>query len=627
MFRKFACALGILLVWPASAKAQVCDPPRALIVVDWSSSMTYDVAGRPKWQAARDAVENMTTNFGDEVDFGLMRFPYPNHCSPGQVLVDIGPNTGDAIRTALNDPPPSGGNYTPLAQSLDEAASYQPLLEEPIPRYVILITDGWQWCDPYDASTRFLAVDSVQHLKNLGVTTYVVGFGGGEDALLLNRLAVTAGTAFPGCDESSTDPSNPNNCYYHADDYSALSAALQDIASQLVIQPEVCDNRDNDCDGLTDEDLTRPCETACGTGQETCANGFWMGCTAPQPTEEVCDGQDNDCDGVTDEGCECIDGQTRPCGSDVGACVAGTQVCENGQWSTCQGEVAPQPETCNNLDDDCDGLTDEGLYRQCQTACGVGQEICIGGNWTGCTAPEPSPELCDNLDNDCDGLTDEDLTRSCDNACGTGFEHCEQGSWVGCTAPQPEPEACDNRDNDCDGTVDEGCSCITGAQRPCGFHIGACSPGVQVCEDGTWSDCQGGTSPTPEACDNLDNDCDGATDEDLARACTTACGAGREICVNGQWQGCTAPLPSGEVCDGKDNDCDGQVDEGAGLCGVNEVCVDGRCVPAQDDTPDATGPGASADTPDACGCHTGRSGLPIGLVLLVALGLALRRRR
>ena len=68
---------------------------------------------------------------------------------------------------------------------------------------------------------------------------------------------------------------------------------------------EYCDGIDNDCDGDIDEDLIRPCNTACESGYETCVDGDWGSCTAKQPETEICDGFDNDCDGAVDEGLDC----------------------------------------------------------------------------------------------------------------------------------------------------------------------------------------------------------------------------------------------------------------------------------------------------------------------------------
>jgi hypothetical protein len=69
-----------------------------------------------------------------------------------------------------------------------------------------------------------------------------------------------------------------------------------------------CDGRDNDCDGLTDEGFT-PSSITCGVGAcqrngwTACVNGQVLpaNCTPGQPGTEVCNGLDDDCDGLTDE--------------------------------------------------------------------------------------------------------------------------------------------------------------------------------------------------------------------------------------------------------------------------------------------------------------------------------------
>jgi len=57
--------------------------------------------------------------------------------------------------------------------------------------------------------------------------------------------------------------------------------------------------------------------------------------------------------------------------------------------------------------------------------------------------------------------------------------------------------------------------CDNGANRPCSSEVGACQVGVQVCTDGQWGECIGAVFPTEEIDDDVDNDCDGETDEGL----------------------------------------------------------------------------------------------------------------
>ena len=55
---------------------------------------------------------------------------------------------------------------------------------------------------------------------------------------------------------------------------------------------------------------------------------------------------------------------TGPAGTlGVGRCKAGTRTCgSSATWGTCAGLVLPQPEIANGIDDDCDGIIDNGVF-------------------------------------------------------------------------------------------------------------------------------------------------------------------------------------------------------------------------------------------------------------------------
>ena len=113
---------------------------------------------------------------------------------------------------------------------------------------------------------------------------------------------------------------------------------------------------------VTSEGQERPCirENLLGRclGFETCAPAQgWVGCSALEPSLEICNGIDDDCNLVTDDNPE---PPTETCANQipgVGSCP-GTNVCRGEIGWTCVGPL-PVVETCNYLDDNCDGLTDE----------------------------------------------------------------------------------------------------------------------------------------------------------------------------------------------------------------------------------------------------------------------------
>jgi hypothetical protein len=333
---------------------------------------------------------------------------------------------------------------------------------------------------------------------------------------------------------------------------------------------------------------------ACTAGEQFCETkgefGQWGSCVGEVlPADEVCDAAmvDENCDGEPNEGCECADG-TGPvaCGSDVGECVPGAAECSAGALGPCVGAVGPITEICNGLDDNCDDSVDEGLTMACGVAmggCQPGVSACTNGAWGECTGGAgPTDETCNGVDDNCDGTIDEGLTQSCGTdagVCVAGTETCANGAWGACAGSVgPGTETCNGLDDDCDGTVDEGCGCINGATMACGTDVGACNAGTQTCTSGAWGPCVGSTGPTAETCNAADDDCDGTVDEGLTQSCGSdvgECAAGTQTCTTGFWGACVGSVgPASETCNNKDDDCDGLKDESlTQQCGATDVGV------------------------------------------------------
>jgi MYXO-CTERM domain-containing protein len=393
-----------------------------------------------------------------------------------------------------------------------------------------------------------------------------------------------------------------------------------------VAADEVCDGVDNNCDGDADEDLPVSAYLADADGDTYGAGAVIEACQQPAGTvelvlgtpedcndgessinpgaAEVCgDAADNDCDGFTDfadldAGCGegdgdgdgyCANGQDF---NDDGDCNDDGE--DTGAFDCMDENPAINPgatEVCDDLDNDCDGSTDEGLlvaYYADEDGDGFG----AGGQLFACALPNDgslndgdceddngainpdAAEVCNNrLDDNCDGDADED-----DLACGDFLDVDDDGY---CATGRDL-----NNDGDCSDNGEQN--------------------GAADCDEGNAAVFPGAT----EACtDGLDTDCDGVADTDEAACAALFDLDGDGYCVNGQdlnadgdcFGGNEAGLPGDcddttaarapgltEVCgDDLDNDCDDVADNDEDACAEQvDGDEDGFCAQGRDENGD-----------------------------------------
>ena len=431
--------------------------------------------------------------------------------------------------------------------------------------------------------------------------------------------------------KTGTSSCGVGSCFKYGNVFCKPGGVLYDTCNPKLPAEDdaTCDGKDDDCDGLVDEDYA-PESSTCGKG--ACSNTGTTVCVDGN-VEDVCSpsgatGADNDCDGVDDDCDGLIDehfvSQSTSCG--IGKCAkTGKTYCYLGQiQDSCNpGNAAPTDGTCDGKDDDCDGQIDED-YQPFPFTCGISvcqntvMSTCVdGAQVIECTPLEPQivDDNCNGLDDDCDGSVDEHYVppgTTCGvGACArTGKLFCQLGSTLDSCSPLEPAESdteCNGKDDDCDGLIDED---YVAQVTTCG--MGGCqNTGLSACVDGkVESSCEALPPEDGDAsCDGVDNDCDGATDENYKNTLVT-CGEGACLetgniyCSSGQeLNSCISGLPGIQdaTCDGVDDDCDGQVDEdfvpglstcGKGVCETTgtTTCVNG----SEEDVCDAL-PSAGAD--------------------------------
>jgi hypothetical protein len=429
---------------------------------------------------------------------------------------------------------------------------------------------------------------------------------------------------------------------------------------------ETCNGSDDDCDGSTDETGAEGCKLfysdADGDGAGASTDPGMCLCNSDSKAlvnqggdcndasplihpaaADNCNGLDDNCDGVTDPGASDLDGDGLADCIDPDIDNDGTV--NAADCGPINPNVSPTAtETCNGIDDDCDGALDEINAAGCKTYFADGDKDGFGqsGGEQQClcgptfllptstagdcddTSAQLSPkatEICDDLDNDCDGATDEGCDDDLDGWCDAKM--VVVGNPVLCKATQKDcddqnaaiapgaKETCGNGvDEDCDGTPDNGTDGVgcawyykDGDGDGFGGKEGAClceptavlqTPSNQDCNDASAM-----VNPlASEVCGNaLDDNCNGSQDEEDAQNCMIFFNDADGDGFGAQQQACLC-APSGtftatkggdcgpadaainpaasEICNGVDDNCKGGIDEGSGAqCTVYYVDKDG----------------------------------------------------
>ncbi|MEI8257901.1 MAG: MopE-related protein, partial [Deltaproteobacteria bacterium] len=314
---------------------------------------------------------------------------------------------------------------------------------------------------------------------------------------------------------------------------------------------------------------------------------------------EICDGLDNNCNGSVDEG---DPGGGGMCGSGLlGVCARGANHCVAGNIM-CEPTVLPgaQLEVCNAFDDDCNGTIDDVTPTPCTTnhpttypagtPCDSGHAACVAGADVCDRNVSPMGETCNNIDDDCDGLIDNGIAANsctarssatptctagtCGFACNPGFGDCNLNPADGCEVNLSSNTAncgacgtrcatggsCSGGSCTCSGTAGTSCG---GVCRDTANDFNNCGSCGRVCPAG--ASCSGSICHCPgttgAACGTTCRDL--ANDFNNCGVCGRVCGAGGS-CSGGI---CRCPGTTGTNCSGTCRDLANDFNN-CGACGT-----------------------------------------------------------
>lgn len=354
--------------------------PSIYFILDRSGSMRSD----NKMNQAKTALNTVADQLAAEVNFGLATYGQSGSCNAAQRLA-MGSHTPAQIKASYASIDAEGG--TPTATALRDVRTNRwysqagDQLDAVRPKAVVLITDGATGACDSDGGHNG-AVSQVTQLLNAGIKTYAVGFGSGASETQLRELAMAGGTMnfFLASNATSLVTvlqqiandviscsyvlSNPaadankvwvkvNNSYLTRDPANGYSF---DAATNTVsVNGTACMMLRNSNPASTKVEIELGCATACvPEGEEVCDfkdndcdGDIDEGCEECKP--EICDGIDNDCDDEVDEGCPTCKLETEECTTNSDCCRGN---CEDG---TCGPPCRPTNVSCSTGGDCCSG--------------------------------------------------------------------------------------------------------------------------------------------------------------------------------------------------------------------------------------------------------------------------------